>query len=293
MTHTSGSKRRASRVAKLLASAAALAVVGVSGSANAGGTSAPGYTTGVPVFATLPEGLFYLNQTLSNFHDVNGVDIRANFNVFLFYYQTGVKFLGADLSFIVAPIAADVFVEGLGNDTAFYNTYGAAQLSWEIAPSLFLGYRLGTYVKQDSKIALDYWTIEQRAGLSYVGDGWNLTANFIYGTPVGEKRFDPAPDYGILDLTATKKFGKFEIGAVAHTSRDLSSAFSGYQKQSQTAIGGLIGYDFGGANLQVKLTRDVASKNYGFKDTVIWTNLAIPLWVAPAATPSAPLVTKY
>jgi hypothetical protein len=40
------------------------------------------------------------------------------------------------------------------------------------------------------------------------------------------------PDFINVDLTATKKFGKLELGAVAYASTDLTHPIASYQKQS-------------------------------------------------------------
>jgi hypothetical protein len=44
-----------------------------------------------------------------------------------------------------------------------------------------------------------------------------------------------------VDLTASRKFGDWEFGLVAFGSTDLNSPVDGYLKQSQIAVGGLIG----------------------------------------------------
>jgi Putative MetA-pathway of phenol degradation len=53
------------------------------------------------------------------------------------------------------------------------------------------------------------------------------------------------PNFINVDLTATKKFDKWEFGAVAYGSADLTRPVVNYQKQSEIAVGGLLGYDFG------------------------------------------------
>ena len=59
----------------------------------------------------------------------------------------------------------------------------------------------------------------------------------------------------------------------------------------ERAVGGLVGYDFGRINVQMKLTTDVYEKNYNGKDTRMWANVVIPLWnPAPA---SKPVVAKF
>ena len=45
-------------------------------------------------------------------------------------------------------------------------------------------------------------------------------------------------NYLYVDWTATKKFGKWEFGAVAYGSTDLSRPIASYEKQGQFAVGG-------------------------------------------------------
>ena len=99
------------------------------------------------------------------------------------------------------------------------------------------------------------------------------------------------PDFLNVDLTATRKFGDWEFGLVAFGSSDLNSPIEGYLKQSQIAVGGLIGKSFGGLILQAYLTTDVYEKNYGGHDTRLWGRFIIPVWLPPTP-PSTPLYRK-
>ena len=49
-------------------------------------------------------------------------------------------------------------------------------------------------------------------------------------------------------------------------------------KQSQFAVGGLVGYDFGSFSGNFKLTQVVSEQNYGYKDTTAWLTIVKPLW---------------
>jgi hypothetical protein len=53
-------------------------------------------------------------------------------------------------------------------------------------------------------------------------------------------------------------------------SSDLSTPVPNYLKQSQFAMGGLVGYDFGPVILQGYVTSDVYQKNYGGTDVRGW-----------------------
>ncbi len=154
--------------------------------------------------------------------------------------------------------------------------------------------------------------LSERANLSYVADGWKLAANLSFGQPgtsgsvtvwntaLGYTGNQIQPDYFNYDLTATKTFGKWEVGLVGFGSTDTSRAAWNSQgnlvhgvlpgEQAQFALGGLVGYSFPGLTVQTYLTHDVYSSNYynlsdGLPsksyETRIWTRAIIPLWNPP------------
>jgi hypothetical protein len=149
---------------------------------------------------------------------------------------------------------------------------------------------------------------------SYTGDGWDITANLtanIYDSPgrfgglvgsaIGPLRLSDALN---IDLTATKKFGNFEIGPVAYGTYnfDISQYSAAYNNRGRFAIGGLIGYDFKAFTVQAYVARDVVTgaqytnalgrtrDNYS---TDGWVRFIIPLYTPAAAAPVvSPLVRK-
>jgi hypothetical protein len=151
---------------------------------------------------------------------------------------------------------------------------------------------------------------------SYTGDGWNITGNItanIYDTPgrfpgtvgaaIGPIRISDALNF---DLTATKKFGNFEIGAIGYGTYnfDISQFSAAAGNRGRFALGGLLGYDFKVFTVQAYVARDVVTgatftnalgrtrDNYS---TDGWVRLIVPLYTAaaaPAPVP-APLVRKY
>ena len=67
------------------------------------------------------------------------------------------------------------------------------------------------------------------------------------------------------------------VGVVGYGSTDTTSPYNGYKKQSQMAVGSLVGYDFGPLTLQAKITTEFSEANYGGLDTRLWSNLIVPL----------------
>ena len=246
---------------------------------QAGGMSAPGFTAGIPVYADLPVGFYYVNQSLSSYRDPQNLDIRANANVFFMYYQSPWELAGGPLSFVIAPTLFEVSSNPGPYRIGMYNTYFGAQISWATGiEGLRFGYRFSGYIPQEDDVAFDYGAIENRFGFSYDHNGISALVNNIFGTPIGASWSDHAPDYYILDWHLLKSFGKWSVGPVGYASSDLDSAGRGYQ-QSQVAVGGLVGYNFGPLTMQGKLTQDVYEKNYGANETAFWTNIIIPIGV--------------
>src|ERR1700734_2167511 len=78
------------------------------------------------------------------------------------------------------------------------------------------------------------------------------------------------PGFLNVDLTAIKKFGKWQLGPVAFGPTDLTRPVASYQKQSQFAAGGLVGYDFSQLTMQAYATDGFGRQNYDGRDTRVW-----------------------
>ena len=139
-----------------------------------------------------------------------------------------------------------------GSYTAgWYNPWIAGQLAWDLGHGLGVSYALGFYAGVSSPVADHSGSLNQRFAISYTANGYNLSANLIYGNQISSHT---NPDFLNLDLTATKAFGKWSFGPVGYYSTDTSTPFSGYLRQSQFALGVLVGYDFGPVIMQTYLT---------------------------------------
>jgi hypothetical protein len=190
-----------------------------------------------------------------------------------------------------------------------YNPIILGNVAWDLGNGFGFRYGLGNYFNYNAPLAWPTNSLRQDFSLSYTANDWDLTATLIYG--IGLTQFSPGRvtlngcanpmtgqlgncnnDYVNLDLTATKKFGKWEIGPVAFGSWDVSSPVVGYQKQSEFAVGGLVGYNFGPVILQTFLTRTVTQTNYGGFDTRGWFRITVPLWNPGAQVASRPIYTK-
>jgi Putative MetA-pathway of phenol degradation len=269
-----------------LAGAGVLALAATA-SAFAASVTQPGETVGVAAGAPLPPGFYFIDTTDWGVRDTPAGKVAVGVTIPVLAWSTPWKVLGARLQFLVATPAVEVGTEHTGpyND-GMYNPYFAAQLAWDLGRGWGFSYALGTYIGVKTPVGFDSTSLNQRFALSYTGNGWDLTANLIWGVESQAVTTTINPDFINLDLTATKKFGKWEVGAVGFYSTDVSDPVPGYKRLSQFALGGLVGYNFGPVILQAYLTRDVYQQNYGGYDTRVWSRVIIPLGDPFAPAPS-------
>lgn len=258
--------------------------------AYAGSQTEPGFTTGVAVYQAAPEGLYFIGIPQYGVRSTTPSVDSFFFSPFL-YYQSPWEFVAAKVSFYASPTVVNVSYNG-HNTLGWYNIYAASQLTWDLGGGFGTGFRFGGYIPNSGPTSSNFGTVEGRTGLTYSKDGFMATANFIYGIPTPDQATGnmTAPNYFNVDLTALKSFNKFSVGAIAFGSTDVNKPYAAYAKQSQFALGALVGYDFGVASVQLKLTSDVAENNYGGYEKRAWMNIIIPLWMN---LPAPVVAAKY
>jgi hypothetical protein len=278
------------------AAAAALALGMAGTAADAGSSAQPGQTVGQPPGAPLPVGLYFIDTSSFGSRDTRPRGTDSNINLPSFIWATPAEIVGGRLQFVVLqPITASS-TQGAAYQSGFGQTLLAAQVAWKLGHDLNFSYLLGAYLPSETKIVIQNPVLHQRFAITYNGDGWNLTANFLYGTFFDTRSSSGTfyPDFLNLDLTATKHFGKWEVGPVAFGSTDLPTTNPAYARQGQFAVGGLVGYNFGPVNLQAYVTRDVVQRNYAGFETRGWLRATVPIYQdknEPAET--RPILRKF
>lgn len=270
-----------------IAAAGALALSASATAAFAGATAQPGETAGLAMGAPLPEGVYFVNTLDWGVRDLDGGDARVGFDIPVIAWSTPWHPLGANFQLLAAtPMGHIDTVGGAFDDAGFYNPFLAAKIAFDLGNGFGVSYLSGVYFNAGAKnISVDATTWRQDFAISYTADGWNLTANLIWGIT------DNGVSDGFnLDLTATKTFGKWELGLIGFGSTEYDTP-NNLPKGKQFALGPLVGYNFGPIILQAALTTDVYEKNLGGKDTRGWFRMIVPLWTPE--TPMTPLVTKY
>ncbi len=232
-------------------------------------------------------------------------------------FVPGWSFLGATYdAVLVQAVAQKSFGPPVNTEYGgLHNTYIVpVELSWKLSDS-------GFYVKSGLGISVPTGEISGPSGLgnfgnpwytfhpslyvSYLKDGWILTANM--SMEINTK--NTITDYqggNILhaDLAALRRFGKWTLGPVGYyygqISDDKSSAFYNgainVNRFDVWAAGGLLGYDFGPAALNLWAVDefyanasggtpvDKASVTQGWK---VFASLSYRLW-APEEAPKTP-----
>jgi hypothetical protein len=291
-----------SRLMRLVA-AGALSIFMGSSSCLAGSVTQPGETVGAPAGAPLPQGLYFANTADWGCRNTTPTHCFG-ITIPVVTWSTPWTFLGARVQFFSVTPVAETGVQNTSYNASVYNPALFGQLAWDLGNGFGFSYALGAYFGIDQPVAWSSTSLNQRFALSYTANDWNLTANVIYGNQfdsvTNRPQISPCPaplafngcnpDFINVDLTATKKFGKWEFGAVAFGNTDLTRPIASYQKVSQFALGGLLGYDFGSIKLQAYATTDVVEHNYGGMATRGWLRMVVPLWTPPAA--KTPLITK-
>ncbi len=314
-----------------LAFLGAVALATSSTAALAGSELVRGLTTGLSVGMPLPEGVYDISVGSYGGWDAKTAPMGLNeayaIPVWLIWW-TPWQILGGRVEFDTTTGVGDLWnagntwhplnvnrtiasQDGIGLDS-WLNTLVEAGIGWNLGGgwgvSLHAGAWLPSTQTVPSLLGRNYTAFQGAAAVSYVANGWNLSATGIYGSGGGEETvllpFGPATarqaEWVNLDLTATKHFGKAEVGAVAYGSWDLTNSgevtcyLSGGTaaslapcKQHQFAVGSLVGYDFGIFLAQAKLTWDVEESNYRGKETRGSLTIVKPLWIA--MPPEAPL----
>jgi hypothetical protein len=248
-----------------------------------------GASAGVP-----PPGIYMFNQVFTYQANVAGpgnggntrIGFHANVDVQGFVFVPGWTFLGATYDAVIVQPFVDVSVGTPSNFQAsgMFNTYIVpVELSWKLWNSGFqFKTGLGIYVPTGTEtgtfklgnVGAPYYTFQPEAILSYLRDGWNLTAA-VYDeiNTANSVTHYTSGDILHADFTATKTIGKWTIGPVAYYYGQITndtcpvsciaageSTLGHSSRFDVWAVGGLVGYDFGPASFSVWATQEVSAK---------------------------------
>jgi hypothetical protein len=166
-----------------------------------------------------------------------------------------------------------------------------------------------------------YWTFQPELAISYLANGWNLTA-FLYDeiNTANSRDNYTTGDIFHVDFTATKTIGKWTLGPVGYYVAQVSddkcpigvcTAFNPggilthTQKFQLFALGGLVEYNFGAASFSVWATQEIFAKASGAinplngedislitRGSTVFATLSYRLWAPEEPAPVKPMFHK-
>lgn len=262
----------------LVSAGAGVLLFAAGGPALAGSVTEAGETVGLALGVPLPEGWYFLD-TASYISRENKPDIEAFVNIPVIAWSTPWMFAGGRVE-AYAAFPQDILNVGGHYSSGFYNDALLIGEAWDFGNGWNLSEFVGGYGPMDAGgLATNNWVFNNRTAVTYNANDWNLTAHVIYGVVGKDLRtnLQVTPDYVNYDLTAVKTFGKWTLGPVGYGSSDLSSLGPGYVEQSQFALGGFVGYNFGPVTWQFYITHDLYENGYTGEDTRAFMRWVVPL----------------
>jgi hypothetical protein len=280
---------------------------------SAGPVTEAGESIGLAMGAALPEGLYFVD-TASVVHNpgtsrnnTSGKTLDILVNIPVVVWSTPWTVAGGHIEAYAAVPEAAVNSKGLGSakpyggSSGLYNPAAFVGAAWALGNDFHFSNFVGFYAPVNqpgfsyANGTNNVWTFNERAALSYLGNGYNLTAHMIYGhsTSTDDATQTNAAgtscalvdcqraDYLNVDLTALKTIGKWDLGPVAYYTTDLTKSSDSQRGNKQFALGGLVGHPLGDATVQAYVTHDVWTSDghlLGGKDTRFFLRLVAPLW---------------
>jgi hypothetical protein len=293
-----------SRLLKFLGAAGVVALTAWGGQALAieGNTPyLPGISVGTPAGALPPPGFYFSDDNViinGGLKDNNGNNVGANVTAYLnipaVLWAPGLNILGATYAAaLVQPYSMqNLDFSGIGGGKAIsqglFNTiFSPLNLGWNFNP-FFVKFGVAVYADDGyiqtvsvpasagipahraagaGNIANNFWTVEPDLGLTYLQNGWDFTAHFIFD--LNTENTDTNYQSGnlfFLDLTAARNIGKWVVGGGGNFTQQMncdsgSGNFNGCNKLQHIMMGPLIGYNFGPVEIDAKALFNIRTEN--------------------------------
>jgi hypothetical protein len=233
-----------------IATAGALLISVEISAALAGSVTQPGERVGIAAGTPLSPGLYFANTADWGCRNTTpasclGITIPIVHSVDAMDGSRG------ELPFYSVTPVIEIGVQSISYNASVFNPALLGQLAWSLGGGFGFSYAFGAYSDVDQSVAFSSTSLNQRFALSYTGNDWNLTANVMYGIQLdrvtNQRQISPCPapfgfngcnpDFINIELTAIKKFGKWQLRPVVYGSSDLTHPIASYRQQTQFAVG--------------------------------------------------------
>jgi hypothetical protein len=261
----------------------------------------PGSNEGLAAGALPPPGVYgvlntyWASYNVYNPHanKIDSTSLSALVMVPIVLWSTGYQIFGADYAVAIAqPFDYTNFGPqqntsngGGGGNWGTYNTVLVpGQLAWTFddfhvktgltiyaatATSTMANLVNGHWLRGGLPSGNGYWAIQPDLGLSWLSEGWNVSADLHLPIPVSSTT---ATNYnyrsGVMfeaDYTVTKTINKWTFGLGAYQVNQLNSDTNNgvnvHNIATRFGLGPIVGYQFGGINIQATLNESVYTRN--------------------------------
>ncbi|PTW59369.1 hypothetical protein C8N35_10782 [Breoghania corrubedonensis] len=242
----------------------------------------PGGSTGNAAGALPPDGLYFSVDTFVNNGSLRGDDGKRvkpagrsinTMNIGVtptLLWVPGWEVLGARYGMAITQPYQHTETTGSEITDALFNLIlTPAILSWDLGNGLFVGTGMNIYMKTGDfdRYANEFWTFEPNLAVSYLANGWNLTLNntFDFNTKNESNDYQTGSFY-YLDATATKRFGRWQVGAVANYTQQLEEDEQYGVKLDDTQVmhvmaGPYLSYDFDKFTVSARYLQNIRTEN--------------------------------
>lgn len=259
-----------------------------------------GITMGIPTGALPPSGVYLINK--SSFSGATSVNNQGNptgavssvwTSNFQIMWVLPQRVLGARYAVFIRNIGAvntALTRNGVTSSTVGLpdTEFVPANLSWSVAPGLFVDAELGFYIPDGRyttptavNIGQNHYTIEPNFAITYFHDGWAFTAHTVFDiNGVNQQTHYRNGTTVDVDYTAFKTIGRWSFGPVGYYLKQITSDSGparlngGSPEQLALGLGGA--YNFGNVRLNMNLTHDIVARNVGQK-TMAMVFVTVPL----------------
>lgn len=266
----------------------------------------PGSSNGVPFGASAPPGIYFSEINLywqSRLVDGKGRDTPVRLNFFetvpVFTVVPNVSVFGGNYYFYFLQAINTNNTNTFGkkdSQTGIYNTYfSPLNLSWQLSDSLFFGtgfsffFPNGSFRTNKPSNGNAFMTFQPNFALSYLKDGWNLTANLQlnFNERNNITDYQSGNLYGV-DFAATKSVGPWTFGVQGYYVKqyepdkigNFTVAATPYSargnKNEQLALGPYVAYDFGNFTVAAWYDQNIRTRN-GLAANIAWLKVSVPL----------------
>lgn len=257
-----------------------------------------------------PKGVYFINdmyfvqwKEYDGSGKAMGPKLDAAIDIPIILWNPGIKVLDADYAVAIAQpfdytsvYSSSTPMKGNGHLGTYNTVVVPAILSWSLPSDFFVSTSLSVYVDNASSASGKYaprnngagagngfWTLEPSLGVSWVHDGWNVSADFRYDYNFENETTHVSSGNMIVgDYTVTKTLNKWTVGIGGYSQNQLErDQYNGTERAGTVrlsyGVGPIVGYNFGPVSLQATYNQAITT-HHDFGGNFVNLRLVAPLY---------------